>query len=124
MKKRETKAEKEARHHFYDTVLIEAGCFFNDIYPHKCEGPIDPCHLLSKQKLKRIAKDRQYDDSTTNRLVWDFRNGVPGCRAQHHRMDNGFLRVYYHQLPHKTKLFAKDWDLEWEMKNVYRQVKP
>lgn len=124
MKKRETKAEKEARHTFYERVLLESGCYFKNIFPHKCDGPRDPCHLLSKQKLKRIAKDRGYDEETTMKLVWDPRNGVPGCRAQHHRMDNGFLRVYWEQLPSKTKLFADDWDLEWEILQVYRDEMP
>jgi len=121
MRKRETKAGKEARHAFYEDVLSKGECWFKTIYPHQCEGPIDPCHLLSKQKLKRIAKDRGYNDSTTNRLVWGHRNGVPGCRFQHHRMDNGFLRVYWEQLPEEARQFAKDWDIEWEMEQVYRR---
>lgn len=123
-RKRETKAEREARHAFYERVLLESGCYFKNIFPHQCDGPRDPCHLLSKQKLKRIAKDRGYDADETIRLVWDPRNGVPGCRAQHHRMDNGFLRVYWEQLPSKTKLFADDWDLEWEILQVYRDKMP
>jgi hypothetical protein len=118
---RETKAAREARHDFYRAVLGRGPCWLNTITPHACDGPIDPCHLLSKQKLKRIAKDRGYDEAETLAMVWDERNGVPGCRAYHHRLDNGFMRVYYHQLPGFTHDFIFAYDLEWEMEQVYRK---
>jgi hypothetical protein len=120
-RKRESKAGKEARLRFYEQVLGKGGCWLKTITPHECDGPIDPCHLLPKQRLKNIAKQRGYTDDETLRLVWDERNGVPGCRAFHHKLDNGFMRVYWSQIPMDAYAFAHDWDLEWEMEQMFRK---
>lgn len=121
MRKRETKAGKEARHRFYEEVLAKGPCWLATIHPHDCDGPIDPCHLLSKQRLKRIAKDRNYNERETLALVWDSKNGVPGCRAYHHKLDNGFIRLTWAQLPLEAHAFAFGWDLEWEMEQTFRK---
>lgn len=120
-RKRESKAGKEARHAFYEQVLNKGHCWLKQITPHECDGPIDPCHLLPKQRLKNIARQREYGEEETLKLVWDERNGIPGCRAYHHRLDNGFLRIYWEQLPAKAYEFMADWDLEWEMEQLFRK---
>jgi hypothetical protein len=119
-RKRETKQGREARHGFYEAVL-SGSCWFSNKFAHKCDGPIDPCHLLPKQRLKNLASRRGYDEAETLRLVWDARNGVPGCRAIHHKLDNGFIRMYWDQLPDPALEFAREWDLEWEMEQQYRK---
>lgn len=98
------------REAFYETVLSEP-CWFKGIIPHLCDGPMDPCHLISKQRLKRIAKDKKMDEQATLEMVWDHRNGVPGCRAFHHKFDNGFIRVYLEQLPTPFFHFVEDYEI-------------
>lgn len=120
-RKRESKEAKEARHNFYEKVLNKGGCWLRQITPHECDGPIDPCHLMPKQRLKMLANRRGYDEAKTLEMVWDPRNGVPGCRAYHHRLDNGFIRIYWPQLPAHALNFAADWDLEWEMEQQFRK---
>ena len=120
-RKRETKAAKGARYRFYEAVLGKGPCWFRQITPHQCDGPIDPCHLIPKQRLKNIAKQKDYNEDETLALVWDPDNGVPGCRALHHKLDNGFIRIYWDQLPASVKDFALGWDLEWELEQIYRK---
>ncbi len=124
MRKRESKEGKEARHQFYERVLDKGGCWLHRIVPHECDGPIDPCHLFPKQRLKNMANLRGYEEKEMLAMVWDDRNGIPGCRSFHHRLDNGFIRIYWPQLPRAVKEFAADWDLEWEMKQIYREETP
>jgi hypothetical protein len=124
LKKRETKQGRDARLAFYENVLDRGRCWLHNIVPHECDGPTDPCHLMSKQKLRKIALDRGYDEGQTFALLWDSRNGVPGCRAYHHKFDNGFMRIYWHQLPSQAVRFAQDWEIEWEMEQVFRKETP
>lgn len=121
MRRKETTLGRQARHEFYRDVLDSGGCYFRNHFPHQCEGPIDPCHLLPKQRLRTIAARREYGEGKTLALIWDHRNGIPGCRAFHHRLDNGFIRLYWDQLPPAAQHFARDWDLVDEMKHVYRE---
>jgi hypothetical protein len=118
----ETKIDKDARHAFYESVLEKGRCWMADVVRHKCDGPIDPAHLLPKQRLKHIASARYPGDRPKMlELVWSPDNGIPLCRAAHHKLDNGFIRLYWHQLPPEAVRFAQEWDLEWEMEQVYRK---
>lgn len=119
---RESKKDREARHAFYESVLARGSCWMVDVIRHRCDGPIDPAHLLPKQRLKVIAKNKFPGDEDKQReLVWSPSNGVPLCRDAHHKLDNGFIRIYWHQLPAEAHQFAAEWDLEWEMEQAYRK---
>lgn len=121
-KRRESKAERERRHAFYESVLAKGGCWLKTLFPHECDGPMDPCHLLPKQRLRAIARDRYPDnDEMQHKLIWSVANGIPACRAYHHKLDNGFIRIYWHQLPIEAKQFAINWDVEWEMEQAFRK---
>jgi hypothetical protein len=124
LKKRESKEGKAARLKFYEDVLNRGTCWLRTIVPHECDGPSDPCHLMSKQKLRKVALDRGYNEKQTLQLLWDNRNGVPGCRSFHHRFDNGFMRIYWNQLPPYAVQFAQEWELEWEMEQIFRKESP
>ena len=120
--KREKKAEKQRRHAFYESVLRKGGCWLRTLIPHECDGPMDPAHLLPKQRLRAIARDRYPDDEEMQwKMIWGPDNGVPICRAYHHRLDNGFVRIYWNQLPSEARKFAINWDIEWEMEQVFRK---
>jgi hypothetical protein len=108
--KRETKAAKQARQDFYEAVLSKGGCWIaRGIIPHACDGPKDPAHIIAKQGLKTEANLSRLSDEDTLGLVWDSRNGIPICRAYHHKLDNGFIRIYQPELPESVFDFIADW---------------
>ena len=108
---KETKAFKKARHQFYEVVLgsaylYEEGCWFSRVISHKCEGPIDPCHIIDKQGLKVVGRKLKKPEA----MIYDVRNGVPGCRAIHNRFDQHLIRIYQDDLPRCIGLFISDWE--------------
>lgn len=109
--RKESKSEKQARHDFYEAVLATAylfreGCWFQSIIPHKCDGPLDPCHLIDKQGLWAFEKELEAIEF----MVYDVRNGVPGCRHIHNRFDQRNIRIYQDELPDSVFMFITDWE--------------
>lgn len=110
-RKAETKAMKEARLRFYEGVLAtsylyEDGCWFRGVVAHKCDGPIDPCHIIDKQGLKHLTGALSKPEA----MIYDVRNGVPGCRHIHNMFDNFQLRIYQDDLPRSVMYFVTDWE--------------
>ncbi len=68
-------------------------CFFARFDDRKrpCEGRTDPCHLISKQALKKELDGRA--------LLWDLRFLVEGCRLHHGEFDAYKLSVPRESLP-------------------------
>jgi hypothetical protein len=109
--KKETKAQRIMRRTFFDAVLAtaylyEEGCWFSHVVKHKCDGPIDPCHVIDKQGLKVAGRHLEKPEV----MVFDPRNGVPGCRAMHDRFDKWMVRVYQDELPDSVFMFITDWE--------------
>lgn len=124
---KESPVEREARHLFYETVLGKGRCFFKGIISHPCamEGEvIDPMHFIPKRRLEQIARLRGYDEVERINMKWDTRNGMPGCRSLHTRMDTGFLRIYQGQLPDEVFDFCDTWDLHNELADLYPEGNP
>lgn len=110
-RKKETKRQKAARERFVEGVLATAylyedGCWFAHVVRHKCDGPIDPCHVIDKQGLKVVGRHLEQPEA----LVYDPRNGLPGCRAIHSRFDDLMIRVYQDDLPDSVFLFIDQWE--------------
>lgn len=106
-----TNAEKAARERFIEAVLAtaylyETGCWFAHVIGHKCDGPIDPCHVIDKQGLKIVGRHLEQPEI----MVFDPRNGVPGCREIHTRFDNRLVRVYQDELPDSVFIFVDQWE--------------
>jgi hypothetical protein len=112
--RRETKAGREARLAYYDAIFDKGGCWFYKVIPHECDGVMDPCHLLEKKILKVEATMAKLSKAETLALVWDRRNGLPGCRMMHNRLDNGFLRIYQPELPQEIHDFVSEWEARLE----------
>lgn len=87
--RRVTPAEAKYRANYHRKVMgmVFNFCFSQTILSHKCDGPMDPMHFIPKQILRREAKSRGYTDQETWELVWDARNGAPGCRWFHNSLD-------------------------------------
>lgn len=118
-RKTETKAHKEARFAFYEGVLatshlFRGGCWFSTIVPHKCDGPIDPCHIIDKQGLWVSGRKLKRPEL----MVYDVRNGLPGCRKIHGQFDRTSMpgiRIYQDELPDSIFMFITDWEDALEM---------
>jgi hypothetical protein len=111
MSKRPTAAERVSRERFIEAVLAtaylyETGCWFAKVIHHKCDGPIDPCHVIDKQGLKVVGRFLEQPEV----MVFDPRNGVPGCRAIHDRFDKYMIRVYQDELPDSVFMFIDQWE--------------
>ena len=122
-RKKEPKAHKQARELFYEAVfptsyLYESGCWFSHVVSHKCDGPIDPCHVIDKQGLWAVAKGKL---SKPEGMAYDPRNAVPGCRAIHNRFDNRMVRVYQDDLPDSVFMFITDWEDALERPGVLQE---
>jgi hypothetical protein len=110
-RKKLTAAEKQARERFVEAVLAtaylyETGCWFSHVVRHKCDGPIDPCHVIDKQGLKIAGRFLEQPEA----MVFDPRNGVPGCRYIHSRFDSSMIRVYQGDLPDSIFMFVDQWE--------------
>ncbi len=121
-RKKETKAEREARELFYEAVLAEAvlyhfGCFFSTIIPHICDGPTDPCHVIDKRWLKPLGARLDKPEA----MIYDVRNGVPGCRKIHGQFDRTSMpgiRVYQAELRPVVFEFIQDWEEALEQPGI------
>lgn len=90
------------------SYLFRDGCWFGKIIPHKCDGPLDPCHIIDKQGLWTAGQIGKLH--RPEYMVFDVRNGVPGCRAIHNRFDGRFIRIYQDELPDSVFEFIDDWE--------------
>lgn len=81
-----------------------------------CDGPIDRCHLIPKQRIKR---ELRLAPSDVVRVVWDPRAWVPGCRWHHGQMDAYAVRLRREDLPAGTEEFAVEHGLVWSLERDY-----
>lgn len=103
---------------FYKAVLAKGGCFWKGKIDHECSYIIDPMHIIPKQWLKNRY---QYDiePSQLAELVFDPRNGTPGCRHIHDRIDGFRVRIGRSELPEDAVAFADCHDLAWKLDELY-----
>lgn len=117
-RKHETAAAKRARLDFYEEVLGKGGCQIP--LPHKCSGPMDPCHVIPKSYLKWHARfDLKLPESEQLKCVWDARNGIPGCRNGHNLMDSPFHSVPADAFPDEVFDFVIEYSCEWKFRSLY-----
>lgn len=87
--------------------MINPACYFARIFRTPCDGPLDLCHLIPKQRLKKADVP---DDA-----IWDERIVVNGCRRHHHRFDQGFDSLGRNDLPPGVAEYAAEHDLTWSL---------
>lgn len=78
-----------------------------------CDGPLDRCHLIPKQRIKREIG--QADPALTKRAIWHPSSWVDGCRRHHGNFDNRIFRVSRAQLPQDVELYATVMGLGWSL---------
>ena len=86
-------------------------CWLKQFWPHECEGRYDRAHIgLSQQFLSQQG---------LHGLTCDPRLYRYCCRASHHRLDNGFIRLSRSDLPASVEAFAQEHDLLWRLDRDY-----
>ena len=94
-------------------------CWFQGVEEHKCQGPIQGCHFVKRQRVETTLLTRGLLPPTIAEAVWDPRLGVPGCEWIHNRFDGKGVRpvvVTYEQIPDHVKEWARDWDFDWSLR--------
>lgn len=108
-----TAAEKKARLNFRINVLaMKGGCVMRRAYS-PCDGPLDPHHLIPKQRLKAHALGLSEDERIE--LLWDPDNGVPVCRKHHELLTTAAERIRPSKVPHLAITFAGRHNLMWAL---------
>lgn len=95
-------------------------CYWAQFADTDCDGRLDPCHIISKQTLKRLHANANPRLATAwhcpsaltgtdlDALLADRRNIVPGCRWHHHQAD-GYILDF--EIPESAREFAAELDL-------------
>lgn len=76
-----------------------------------CSGPLDPCHLIPAQALRKRG--------LSEAVAYDPRNGVAMCRAHHARSDSGKERVPAALVPLAARSFAREHGLDHLLETLY-----
>lgn len=78
-----------------------------------CDGPMDRCHLVPKQRIKREFAAAA--PSVLSEVVWHPSAWVWGCRRHHGNFDNKVLRIHRSQIPLRTERWAEVFGLQWSL---------
>lgn len=93
----------------FKLTVIGRGCEIHDD-PLDCELPIQACHVIPKQSLRRRGL---YEH------VYDPRNGVAACYRAHRRSDAGIERFPVETFSREFWQFADELDLTWLVEKLY-----
>ena len=111
--KKRSAAEREAHDRFRRLVLAEPCLFSQTRQEHRCEGQLDPHHVLPKQFLK--AHFSTQPDSIKWRLIHAPELGVPLCRSAHDAVTVHATHVWREELPARVCDFASEWGVGWRL---------
>jgi hypothetical protein len=95
-------------------------CWFASIDPRPCEGSIQGCHWLKRQRVRHALEAFGVDRELIQLAEWDARNGVPGCEAHHPRFDGQRMpplvvpRLF---VPRPVVDFSLAWGLETQLED-------
>ena len=109
-------AAKAAHKEWTLEVLERFTCELQALFPHKCDGVMDACHIIPKVFLKHIGAD---SEATRLRIMFDTRNGLAGCRAGHNILDGPYCPVTFDQLPDGVIDFAEENGILWRLEKMY-----
>jgi len=115
----ESRASREARKEFTESVLEREGCEIQDLIPHVCGGGwVDACHVLPKSFIKR--ETNTWDEADHLAAMWDTTNALKGCRVGHNLFDAAsHCGVTIDDLPACVVRFASDYGWRWKLELEY-----
>lgn len=108
-KRRTSKSDRAAAELFKQIVDAEP-CIGEQIQGHVCEFPMQACHVVSKQTLRKRG---------LGHLVYDPVNGVSGCYGIHRRHDNWIEKIPRHLLPARCFAWAAAHNLTAELERAW-----
>lgn len=95
-------------------------CWFAAFSEKPCDGPMDKCHLIPRQRLrKEIAKS---DAILASTLLWHPALWVYGCRRHHGDFDNRALRVARASVPEVVEMAAAELGMGWSLDRDFGPV--
>ena len=99
-------------------------CWFAEVFDDPdiyevgpCDGPMDRCHLIPKQRIKRElegAPPMMVEEAVWHPSVW-----VSGCHRHHGNFDARMIRVMRSQLPPAVEHFAEVFEMEYFLTRDY-----
>lgn len=115
-------AERRAFEEFREIVLAPGGCYLAPHIKHECDGPLDPCHLIKRQKLRFHTLPLPLEQRIA--AMWDPRLGIPLCRWLHKRVPpDGFdFTVYLEWLPAQASDAADAWGLAHLLEDAFPAI--
>lgn len=87
-------------------------CWLKD-RPGECSTRLDPAHFCPQQRLKQALKTRGLETTEIHSILWDKRAFVFICRAHHHKLDQGFIRLNEEDYPEDFREFAAEHRIYW-----------
>ena len=94
------------------TFKPRPSCFFKGFDDEwgPCDGRLDRCHIVPKQRLKREVPEVD---------VWHEDWWVWGCRRHHGQFDNRRCFIQRSDVPMKTEKAAARHGIEWSLDRDY-----
>lgn len=103
----ESRASREARKAFTETVLERDRCEIRPFILHRCGGGwVDACHILPKQFIRR--ETNLWAEPEALAALWNPDNALCGCRTGHDLFDRPGHGVEWWQLPAAAIEFAEN----------------
>ncbi len=114
----ESRASREARCLFTETVLDRGECEIQQFIAHRCGGGwVDACHILPKQFIRR--ETNLWAEPEALAALWNPDNALCGCRTGHNLFDAPGHGVQWWQLPAPAIEFAESHGWLWKLERDY-----
>lgn len=114
--------DAEKRHAFY--AIGEQRCAReHEFAAGRCDGPLDPHHVIAKAAIKSYAKTKRLDARSLASLLWDPSNRLVLCRRHHDLHEGGHARVPRRLVPAGAVAFAHALDLAHHLDRYYPTIK-
>lgn len=116
----ESRAARQARQVFTETVLARAGCEVQSLISHRCGGGyVDACHILPKRFIR--VETNTWSEPDRLAVLWNPANALRGCRTGHNLFDApGHGGVGMADLPGVVLVFAERYGWVWKLEHIYR----
>lgn len=100
-------AVNAARRAFRAAVLpAGAECIRAKWADHRCDGELDPHHVLRAATLRAHTSTLPDDEALA--IIFDPRDGVPVCRGLHANLTVAYTRLHKAELPEHVLEFAAE----------------
>lgn len=110
------RGDQELRTHFH---TITSDCARRFELGQRCDGELDPHHVIPKRAIKAYAKTHKLDGRSTASLLWDTGNRLVLCRRHHQLQEGAHDRVPRRLIPASAVTFAETLGLAYLIDRLY-----